>query len=197
MILPQSFYNRPTLQTARDLLGCFLIREFNSPLLAKERVRVRCKIVEVEAYDGPHDLACHASKGCTERNKVMFGPAGHIYVYFTYGMHYLLNIVTGAKDYPAAVLIRAVEPIGVKSQMLKVKSYAGPARLTKTLNIDKSFYGLPIYQKKSGLWIEGREHDLKEKDIIKTARIGVDYAKEYKDKPWRFYIKDSPFISKK
>ena len=193
MILSQSFYNRPTLNVAQDLLGCFLIRKIDNQLL-------KTKIIEVEAYPGPHDLACHASKGCTPRNKVMFGSAGHIYVYFTYGMHYLLNIVTENKNYPAAVLIRAIDPLNKGSDGdLKaiVKSTNGPAKLTKFLKIDKSFYSLPIYQKKSGLWIESRKEEIEEKNIVKTARIGIDYAKEYKDKPWRFYIKDNFFVSKK
>ncbi|KKQ59947.1 MAG: hypothetical protein US81_C0033G0003 [Parcubacteria group bacterium GW2011_GWE2_38_18] len=207
MILPQSFYNRNTLKVAQDLLGCFLVREMplKSPLLIKERsaqlshmggVRVKYKIVETEAYDGPFDLASHASRGLTLRNKIMFGEPGLIYVYLTYGLYYMLNIVTGPKDYPAAVLIRAVEPMGVKS-LSKVKSYAGPARLTKTIKIDKTFNGLPIFTKKHGLWIEDRVEQIKPNQIIKAPRIGIDYAKEYKDKKWRFYLKDNPFVSKK
>lgn len=182
-MLPQSFYNRPTLKVAQDLLGCFLVRKINGEI-------IKAKIVETEAYAGPDDLASHASRGETKRNGVMFGKPGIIYVYFTYGMHYMLNIVTERKGYPAAVLIRAVEPI------LNSKTN-GPARLTKALKIDKSFNGLPIYAKKYGLWIENRDEDLKPRQIVKTTRIGVDYAGEYKDKKWRFYIKDNKFVSKK
>lgn len=235
MILSQSFYSRPTLKVAQDLLGCFLVRTpasnslptffsreggklknflpESSPLLrtlgAGEGlgVRAKYKIVETEAYDGPFDLASHASRGQTNRNKVMFGPPGMIYVYFTYGMHYMLNIVTGPKNYPAAVLIRALEPVGVTCvraihelprQINEFRRLTnGPARLTKALKIDKSFNGLPIFEKKYGLLIENRNEIIKPSQIIKTKRIGVNYAKNYKDKKWRFYLKNSPFVSKK
>lgn len=189
-MLPQSFYNHSTLKVAQDLLGCFLVRKIGDKT-------IKAKIVETEAYVGPKDLASHASRGKTERNGVMFGKPGTIYVYFTYGMHYMLNIVTERESYPAAVLIRAVEPI-LNSKFLILNSKTnGPARLTKTLRIDKSFNGLPIYAKKHRLWVERRDENLKPRQIIKTTRIGVDYAGEYKNKLWRFYIKDSKFVSKK
>ncbi|MBU4347024.1 DNA-3-methyladenine glycosylase [Candidatus Parcubacteria bacterium] len=189
---PQSFYNRPTLKVAQDLLGCFLVRKINGEI-------IKAKIVETEAYAGPKDLASHASRGETERNKVMFGKPGIIYVYFTYGMHYMLNIVTEERGYPAAVLIRAAEPsVNSKFKIQNSKLFTnGPARLTKALKIDKSFNGLLIYAKKYGLWIESRDEDLKPRQIIKTTRVGVDYAGEYKNKLWRFYIKDNKFVSKK
>jgi len=170
---------------------------------------VRYKIVETEAYNGPRDLASHASRGRTHRNEAMFGQPGTIYVYFTYGMHYMLNIVTEKENYPAAVLIRAVEPIArnakrITPQMLRKTGQAhnaaktnGPAKLTKHLQINKSFNQLPIYTKKHGLWIENRDENLKPSQIVKTTRIGVDYAGKYKDKKWRFYIKDNKFISRK
>ncbi|MBU4256827.1 DNA-3-methyladenine glycosylase, partial [Patescibacteria group bacterium] len=122
-----------------------------------------------------------------------------IYVYFTYGMHYMLNIVTEERGYPAAVLIRAAEPsVNSKFKIQNSKLFTnGPARLTKALKIDKSFNGLLIYAKKYGLWIESRDEDLKPRQIIKTTRVGVDYAGEYKNKLWRFYIKDNKFVSKK
>jgi len=152
--------------------------------------------VETEAYHGPRDLASHASRGCTPRNAVMFGAPGMIYVYFTYGMHYMLNIVTGEEGYPAAVLIRAVEPY-VKYQRSNIKCrFDGPARLTKALRIDKSFNGLPVFVKKHGLWIEDREGGIKPL-VARAARIGVDYAGEYKEKLWRFYVKGDGFVSKK
>ncbi|KKR21068.1 MAG: hypothetical protein UT48_C0014G0002 [Parcubacteria group bacterium GW2011_GWE2_39_37] len=187
MILPQSFYNQNTLKVAQDLLGCFLVRElpFGFPLLTKERVRVRYKIVETEAYDGPFDLASHASRGLTLRNKIMFGASGQIYVYLTYGLHHMLNIVTGPENYPAAVLIRAVEPIlschSCEGRNPEKKfSTNGPAKLTKALQINKYFNDLPIYTKKYGLWIEGRKEIIKPSQIIKTTRIGIDYAGKYK-----------------
>ncbi|MFA4941048.1 MAG: DNA-3-methyladenine glycosylase [Patescibacteria group bacterium] len=180
MILSKDFYDRKTLQIAQDLLGCFLVRKTNGKIK-------KLKIVETEAYNGPEDLASHASRGRTERNKVMFGKPGVIYVYFTYGMHHMLNIVTEKKEYPAAVLIRAVEFDGAN----------GPARLTKILKIDKCFNGLPVYTKKYGLWVENRKEELKSSQVKKTTRIGVEYAGKYKDKNWRFYIKGNRFISKK
>lgn len=191
MLLPQSFYNRPTLRVAQDLLGCFLVRKIKGKI-------EKYKIVETEAYNGPRDLASHASIGKTERNKIMFGEPGTIYVYLTYGMHYMLNIVTEKKDYPAAVLIRAVEPVISRDAPWRVSTNTnGPARLTKALQIDKFFNGLPIYTKKHSLWIEDREEKLKSNQITKTIRIGIDYAKGYKDKKWRFYIKGNKFVSKK
>lgn len=186
MILPKSFYNRPALKVAQDLLGCFLIRKIGHKI-------IKTKIVETEAYCGPGDLASHASQGRTVRNQVMFSPSGVIYVYFTYGLHYMLNIVTGRAGYPAAVLIRAVEAKDLEKRL----PTNGPARLTKFLKIDKSFNSLPIYIKKYGLWIASRSEKLFPSQIIKTTRVGVDYAQEYKNKKWRFYIKDSRFVSRK
>jgi len=178
MIVKQSFYNRPTLKVAQDLLGCFLVRKLNGKI-------IKAKIVETEAYNGPKDLASHASRGKTERNKIMFGEPGIIYVYFTYGMHYMFNIVTENEDYPAAVLIRAV--IVENSSRGKLNTN-GPARLTKCLRIDKSFNGLSIFTKKYGLWVECRKDRILPKQIKKTKRIGIDYAGEYKDKLWRYVL---------
>lgn len=184
-ILAQDFYSQNTLKVAENLLGCFLVRKIKNNIF-------RFRIVETEAYKGPNDLASHASRGLTARNKIMFGNHGFIYIYLVYGMHYMLNIVTEEKNYPAAVLIRAVEP--EKNNSLKTN---GPARLTKVLKITKKFNGLPIFKKDYDFWIEEADKSKKNFKIIKTTRIGVDYAKEYKDKKWRFYIKDNDFISKK
>ncbi len=192
MILPQSFYNQKTLKVAQNLLGCFLVRRF-----ADDRI-LKYKIVETEAYNGPKDLASHASRGKTSRNEVMFGSPGLIYVYFTYGMHYMFNVVTEKENYPAAVLIRAVEEI-VHPQPLQRRDFLvtnGPAKLTKTLKIDKCFNRLPIFTKKYGLWVENRTENIKPSQIKKTTRVGVDYAKNYKDKLWRFYLKNSKFVSR-
>ncbi|RLC35163.1 MAG: DNA-3-methyladenine glycosylase [Candidatus Nealsonbacteria bacterium] len=167
--LQRSFFVRPTLTVARELLGKFLVRRYdgkNIPLM----------ITEVEAYVGPNDRACHASRGKTERNKVMFDEGGRWYVYFTYGMHWMLNIVTGRKNYPAAILIRGTNKI------------TGPGRLTKYLKIDKRFNG-SLADKKNGLWIEDRGHKVKPSQITKTPRIGVDYAgPAWSKKPWRFTL---------
>ena len=180
MIISQEFYSRKTLIVAQDPLGCFLVRKINGKVM-------RAKIIETEAYNGPKDLASHASRGKTERNKIMFGEPGTIYVYFTYGMHYMFNIVTEAKDYPAAVLIRAVV---VKNNGKEKFNTNGPARLTKFLQIDKKFNGLSVCTKKYGLWVESREKKLLPGKIKKAKRVGIDYAKEYKDKLWRFILAD-------
>ncbi len=179
MILSKKFYNRKTLTVAQELLGCFLVRKINGKI-------IRAKITETEAYNGPKDLASHASRGRTERNKIMFGGPGTIYVYFTYGMHFMFNIVTEAKDYPAAVLIRAVEIGGEDGKKINTN---GPARLTKALRINKSFNGLSIRTKEYGLWTENRKGKISLRQIKKAKRVGVDYAGEYKDKMWRFMLK--------
>lgn len=184
MILKKDFYDRSSLDVAKQLLGCFLIRKSGDKIW-------RTKIVETEAYEGQKDLASHASRGKTPRNAVMFGEAGIFYVYFTYGMHHMLNVVTGPKDHPAAVLIRAVEPISDVDGKTN-----GPARLTKTLQIGKNFNTLPAYAKKFGLWIETGDK-IKKNQVVCAKRIGVDYAKEYKEKLWRFYIKDNLSVSKR
>ncbi|OGF27751.1 hypothetical protein A2331_06615 [Candidatus Falkowbacteria bacterium RIFOXYB2_FULL_34_18] len=175
-MLPQSFYNQKTLKVAQDLLGCFLIRKIGNKT-------IRAKIIETEGYNGPRDKASHASRGMTERNKVMFASPGTIYVYFTYGMHNMFNIVTESQGYPAAVLIRGVEVVGKDRKLTN-----GPAKMTKFLNINKSFNEKKIFERKNGLWIEEREEKIKSTQIKKTPRIGIDYAEEYKDKLWRYLI---------
>jgi DNA-3-methyladenine glycosylase len=167
-VLTSRFFNKPTLTVAKNLLGKFLVRQRGGK-------DISLMITEVEAYDGPNDKASHASCGKTERNKVMFGKAGNWYVYFTYGMHWMLNIVTGSENYPAAVLIRGTDKIN------------GPARITKFLKIDKKFNG-KIANKKSGLWIEDRGIKVKESRIRRGKRIGVDYAGKWATKPYRFKL---------
>ena len=167
-ILTREFFEQPTLKVARDLLGKFLIRKIGNKKLS-------FVITEVEAYDGLYDKASHAHKGKTPRNAPMFGRAGVWYVYFTYGMHFMLNIVTGQKDYPAAVLIRGIKDIN------------GPARLTKFLKIDKKFNNKPAVPK-TGLWIEDRGVKIKKSQVKTSPRIGISYAEEWKDKHYRFYL---------
>ena len=166
-ILPLSFFDRDTVQVAKSLLNACLVRRYRGETK-------RYKITEVEAYDGFHDRASHASRGKTLRNAPMWGKAGHWYVYFTYGMHFILNIVTREEGYPGAVLIRGTQEI------------SGPARLTKNLHIDKKLNGKPASMK-SGLWIEKGKR-LKEK-IYVSPRIGVSSAgKFWANKKWRFFI---------
>ena len=164
-VLPLSFFDRPTLAVARDLLGTQLVRRWRGRTIA-------LTITEVEAYDGPHDRASHARRGRTPRTAIMFGSAGRFYVYFTYGMHWLVNVVTGPRDYPAAVLLRAgiyTDPRAGDETVVR-----GPARLTRFLHIDGAQNGLAA-RPSSGLWFERGDSSRKLK-IIKQKRVGVDYA---------------------
>lgn len=167
-VLGKSFFERSALEVAEDLLGKFLVKQEKG----KEKAYM---ITEVEAYDGFEDKASHAHKGKTARNEIMFGEAGYWYVYLVYGMHNMLNIVTGKKDYPAAVLIRGVEEIN------------GPGKLAKFLKIDRKFNKKKA-ERKTGLWIEDRGIKIKKSEIKKTPRIGVDYAGECAKKLYRFVL---------
>lgn len=167
-IAPSSFFDRPTTEVARDLLGCYLVRRTGG-------TTVRRMITETEAYDGFEDRASHARHGMTKRTEVMFRRGGHIYVYFTYGIHWMLNIVTGKKDYPAAVLIRGVEGL------------QGPAVLTKALRIDGLMNG-KLLSKKSGLWVEIPSDRIRH-SIKTSGRIGVDHSgPKWSRRHYRFYI---------
>lgn len=167
-VLTENFFKQPTLEVAQKLLGKYLLRKYRGKT-------IRAMITEVEAYDGPQDKASHASRGLTERNKVMFGPAGYWYVYFTYGMHWMLNIVTGKKGYPAAVLIRSVDRT------------SGPARVTKFFKIGKSFNNKKA-SPKAGLWVESRGTQTPRR-IKRSSRIGVSYAGPvWANKRYRFYL---------
>lgn len=193
MKLDRSFYERPTLKVAHDLIGKVLVRRLNGRNLAG-------KIIETEAYTGPHDLACHASKGKTPRTSVMFGPAGVSYVYMIYGFYFCLNAVTEAEGYPAAVLIRAIEPLDNVRVMRTLRDNpdrdiqigSGPGKLCMAMSIDKSLNAIDLAGKV--LWIEDR--NLEVGKIERGPRIGVDYAGEYKDKPWRFYERGNPHVSR-
>lgn len=164
-ILPISFFKRDALIVAPELLNKYLVRKYESGIIE------RFKITEVEVYRGTEDLACHAAKGRTKRTEVMFHEGGKIYMYLIYGMYWMLNIVTGNNNEPQAILIRGIE------------DYCGPGKLTRRLKIDGDFYGIPIPSDK--LWIENNAENHKFKT---TPRIGVDYAGEWKYKPWRYII---------
>lgn len=193
-ILSRSFYHKDTLEVARGLLGCFLVRKIG-------RRVIRARIVETEAYVGEDDLACHASKGRTKRTEVMYGEAGHAYVYLIYGMHHCLNIVTEAEDFPAAVLIRAVDIVsspvilgpfggGQASRDDKKKKVAvktdGPGKLCRFLTIDRSLNGWDV-TKGEKLWIESGQSSSGE-TISVTKRVGIDYAKHCREYLWRFVL---------
>ncbi len=167
MILAASYFQaKDTVTLAYDLIGKYLVREIKGAQQAY-------LITEAEAYDGSADKASHAYRGKTKRNQIMFAPGGVWYVYLCYGIHWLLNIVTGPSDYPAAILIRGIA------------AASGPGRLTKLLQINQAFYAKPATPD-SGLWIEDR--GFKAQQIISTPRIGIDYAAEYCVKPWRFLL---------
>ena len=202
-VLTKDFFIRPVLSVAPSLLGKYLVRRIGAKTIA-------FKITEVEAYDGPLDKACHASKGLTPRTAPMFESGGIFYVYLCYGMHWMLNIVTGPKNYPAAILIRAAEDDS--GEVISVIN--GPAKLTKALRIDKSLNAKPATPA-SGLWFEDRgirfkngqslcldqarfHHDCditkcfcweRKFKIIRSPRVGVDYAGPiWSKKPYRFTL---------
>lgn len=179
--LSRSFYEQKTLKVARELLGKFLVRKICN--IKKEGM-----IVETEAYVGPHDLASHASRGKTNRTAPMFGRAGHAYIYLVYGMYYCFNVVTESENYPAAVLIRAIQTEN------EPKLTSGPGKLCRYLKIDKNLNNIDLTD--DLLYIEDRGKRVPKNKIVKDERIGVDYAGKYKDKLWRFYIKDNPYVSK-
>jgi DNA-3-methyladenine glycosylase len=170
-VLERGFFARPALVVARELIGKHLVRRIGNLLIA-------APITETEAYVGPHDLACHGSKGRTTRTEVMFGPPGHWYVYFIYGIHWMLNAVTDDEGHPAAVLVRGAG------------DWNGPARLTKALRINRRFYGLSIAPE-TDLWIEDRGLVVPARKIKRTPRIGVDYAGPWAAKPYRFVVNAS------
>lgn len=188
--LGRGFYCQPTLRVAKELLGKYLV-------VNRRGKRLSGRIVEVEAYRGPYDPASHAYRGMTPRNRIMFGEAGHAYVYFTYGMYYCLNVITERKGFPAGVLIRALEPSEgieiMKKRRRKEKLEeltSGPGKLCQAMGIDKSLYGADLTGKT--IYVEDRGE--KEGRIVSAHRIGIDEGKE---KKWRFYLKDNRFVSKR
>jgi DNA-3-methyladenine glycosylase len=183
--LPRAFYQRPAIDLARDLIGKILVHR-----LAPDEIR-RARIVETEAYVGEHDLACHASKGRTARTEVMFGPAGHAYVYFIYGMHDMLNIVAAAVGDAQAVLIRAAEPLDGWQANL-----TGPGRLTRALHITRrADNGVDLTGDKLFL-IDDDASPKRSPRIAVTKRVGVDYAGDWMHALLRFLDADSPAVSR-
>lgn len=169
--LTRKFFLRPTLTVARELLGKVIVRRIG-------RKKYSVRITETEAYIGEEDLACHARFGKTKRTAVMYGHGGSWYPYFIYGMHWMLNVTTGERDEPAAILIRA--GVLIETNM----PIKGPGTLAKTLRVDGSFYGKSATS--GALYLEDRGD--RPKKIARTPRIGIDYAGAYKDKKWRFVV---------
>ena len=188
--LPHSFYLRPTLTVAKDLLGKYLVRKLGKKTLIG-------KIVEVEAYLGEKDPASHAYHGKTKRNEVMFRSGGHLYVYFTYGMHFCANIVTEEEGVGHAVLLRAVEPVNGIETMRKMRGKNGagvnvsngPAKLCEAFNIKRKENGTDLLS--SEIFITAGER-ISTSDITSSARIGIRKAVE---KRWRFYMRGNKFVS--
>ncbi len=187
--LPRRFYARPPTIVAPELLGHVLVRA----LPTGERLRVR--IVETEAYE-QDDPASHAFRGITARNEVMFGPAGHLYVYFTYGMHHCMNVVTGLKGEGSAVLLRAAQPIDGLETMGRARGTflnrylcPGPARLTQALGVDRSLNGSDLVAG-DDVWIE-RGSGPARRAVLSGPRIGIRMGV---DTPWRFWL-DEPWVS--
>jgi len=173
--LTRNFYTKPTLTTAKDLLGKYIVRKIGKKELAG-------KIIEVEAYIGPQDKASHAYNGkITPRNKVEYLTGGHIYIYLVYGMYWQLNIVTAKREKPECVLIRALD-LG--------KITNGPGKVCNYLKLDKSFYQEDLSKSKR-IWLEDRGEKIKPCQILATKRIGIDYAGLYwSRRKWRFVLKN-------
>ncbi len=193
MIVKRSFYQKPTLKVAQSLLGCFLVRKIGNKIL-------KGMITETEAYIGEDDLACHASRGRTPRTEIMYGKAGHAYVYLIYGMYYCFNIVTEKKNFPAAVLIRGVKllPVtfrakcSIKREDNKPIVLDGPGKVCRYFEIDRRLNGWDL-TKGEKLWID-RPRQIsfwrKINPIKKSKRIGIDYAQYCRHYLWRFYVDD-------
>jgi len=179
--LTRSFYDRDTIVVGRELLGKHLVR------IARGVERIG-RIVEVEAYLGPHDLAAHSARGLTRRNQVMFGPPGHAYVYFIYGMYYCMNVVTEREGHASAVLLRAIEP---------VKNIAGrtcgPGLLCRAMGIDQRLNAHDLLSDDFFITAPARTERFV---IVKRPRVGVDYAGAWAQRHLRFYLQGSPFVSR-
>ena len=195
--LSKDFYSRDVVLVAQDLLGKILVKNSGNKIFAG-------KIVEVEAYDGTFDEAAHTFIGKTKRNEIMFGEGGHFYVYFTYGAHFCCNVVTGVKDVGTAVLLRAVEPIlGIKemsnnrfghdllNEKEKINLTNGPGKLCKSFDIDKRYNTIDLTGDEIFIL---NQRKISANKIVVTERIGI---KKSIHLPWRFYIKDNPYVSRK
>ena len=179
--LPRSFYDRDTTLVAQELLGKHLVHVVGGV----ERVG---RIVETEAYLGPHDLAAHSARGLTNRTRVMFGAPGHAYVYLIYGMHWCMNVVTEEEGHASAVLLRAIEPVrNVEGRT------QGPALLCKAMGIDRRLNGHDLLSDDFFIARAANEEPVR---IVRRARIGVDYARHWARRLLRFYIRGNPFVSK-
>lgn len=188
-LLPPAFSERDAVEVARDLLGAVLVRD-----------EVALRITETEAYVGPHDTACHARSGPTTRNAPLFGPPGHAYVYLCYGLHWMLNVVTGPDGYGAAVLVRAAEPLAGLETVRRRRGdkrgpelLTGPGKVGSALALDGSWSRHPLFEP-GGLELR---RGAPVAAVLAGPRVGIDYAApEHRDAPWRFAVADSPWVSR-
>lgn len=191
LCLPEEFYLADPTVVARELLGKRLVRRIDD-------LRISGLITETEAYRGEEDLACHARSGMTQRNAVMYGLPGRAYIYFTYGMHWLLNAVCGPQGFPAAVLVRALEPVVGKEFIAGRRPGAkptdwcsGPARLCKALDISGNMNGVYLCDADSPLMIE-EANRVDDADVVVSPRVGIQYAPEpWRSMPWRFKLEQA------
>lgn len=178
MKLKRNFFERDTLVVAQELLGKIIVRRINNLI-------IKARIIETEAYIGPDDKACHGRHGKTKRNMPLWGPAGYTYIYLCMGLHYLLNIVTEKDGFPAGVMIRKIEPLTDTGENFKD---FGPGNTTKYLKVDRSLNNVDTIHSNE-IWIENDGFVVLENKIQTAQRVGIDYAEEYREKPWRFILK--------
>lgn len=191
--LPRAWYDRDTLSVARALLGCVLVHQ------RADGPRLAGRIVETEAYHQDGDLAAHSYGGRTARNAVMFGRPGFLYVYFIYGMHYCLNVVTEAEGVGCAVLIRGLEPLEGEAEMQRLRGPKiarkqwtnGPAKLCRALGIDRAHNGCDLTGSQVFVCAGAPVAD---DAVVTTTRIGISKSV---DLPWRFYLRDNPWVSRR
>ena len=196
--LPPSFYQGSNVVAlAEALIGCNIHTILNGKLCS-------ARITETEAYSGKNDKACHAyGNRRTKRTEIMYAPGGVAYMYLCYGIHHLFNIITNVENKADAVLVRAAEPLEGIEHMLSRRNMrksnpklsSGPGNFSKALGLNSSFYGSSLQGPE--VWLTARKTPIHSTDIVRTTRIGIDYAKEDAALPWRFYLKDSAFVSKK
>jgi DNA-3-methyladenine glycosylase len=205
--LKREFYTRPLITVAKELLGKILVKKEDTLISAKTQTSnafLAGRIVEVEAYDGSVDQAAHTFIGKTKRNEIMFQEGGYLYVYFTYGVHFCSNVVTGKAGQGTAVLIRALEPVSgieemiknrfrrdLKNEKEKLNLTNGPGKICQAFKINRDHYGADLTGNEIFIIDQPAVNN---KDIIVTKRIGISKSV---DLPWRFYIKDNPWVSRK
>jgi DNA-3-methyladenine glycosylase len=192
LLIPRQFFDRPALVVARDLLGMRLVRKEGDQ-------RISGEISETEAYRGEEDQGCHCRAGLTPRTRVMYGPPGHAYVYFTYGMHWMLNIVVEAQGLPAAILIRAILPVEGQELISTRRGVQppqrwtdGPAKICQALNIDGSLNGVDLCAPQAVLFLE-KGAPIPDQRVTTGPRVGLNSVPEpWKSIPWRFRVTGSP-----